>query len=75
MGSALLWHQLMGDGVLAVGNDTAPHLRTYAHCSKGRVSLNIQFLVNHLGGNDVGKQSLKYVYYLIFRIARWTITM
>lgn len=41
MGSALLWHKLMGEVVLAVGNDTAPHLRTYAHCSKGRVSLNV----------------------------------
>ncbi|KAF3437572.1 hypothetical protein FNV43_RR20328 [Rhamnella rubrinervis] len=43
--SALLWHQLMGDGVLAVGNDTAPHLRTYAHCSKGRAGVTL-LLIN-----------------------------
>lgn len=43
MGSALLWHQLMGDGVLAVGSDASPYLRAYAHCLKGRVSLYVDF--------------------------------
>ena len=38
--SALLWNRLMGTGVLAVDRrNIAPHLRTYAHCSKGKVSL------------------------------------
>lgn len=36
--SALLWHRLMGKGVLAVESDAPLHLRSYAHCSKGRVS-------------------------------------
>ncbi|XP_043725007.1 heparanase-like protein 1 [Telopea speciosissima] len=34
--SALLWHRLMGEGVLAVDSDASPFLRVYAHCSKGR---------------------------------------
>lgn len=37
--SALLWHRLMGKGVLAVNTDASSYLRTYAHCSKGRVRL------------------------------------
>lgn len=37
--SALLWHRLMGTGVLSVERrSVGPHLRTYAHCSKGKVS-------------------------------------
>lgn len=31
----------MGEGVLAVKTDASPFLRIYAHCSKGRVSLNL----------------------------------
>ncbi|CAL9049701.1 unnamed protein product [Musa banksii] len=31
---ALLWHQLMGPGVLHTTNDGSPYLRAYAHCSK-----------------------------------------
>jgi len=39
LSSALLWHQLMGKTVLAANSDVfSPSLRTYAHCSKGRVS-------------------------------------
>lgn len=40
LNSALLWHRLMGKGVLAVGSDASPYLRAYAHCSKGRVRLH-----------------------------------
>lgn len=38
LNSALLWHRLMGKVVLAVDSDASSFLRTYAHCSKGRVS-------------------------------------
>jgi heparanase 1 len=40
--SALLWHRLMGKKVLGVSSDiSSPFLRTYAHCSKDRVSMLI----------------------------------
>jgi heparanase 1 len=42
--SALLWHRLMGKGVLAVQTDGPPQLRVYAHCSKGRVSCSYHLL-------------------------------
>nr|XP_018678827.1 PREDICTED: heparanase-like protein 2 [Musa acuminata subsp. malaccensis] len=32
--SALLWHRLMGTGVLEASHDGHAHLRSYAHCSK-----------------------------------------
>lgn len=35
--SALLWHRLMGDGVLSVDSNTSSFLRVYAHCAKERV--------------------------------------
>ena len=45
LNSALLWHRLMGKGVLAVDSTASPFLRSYAHCSKGKVSaLSILFL-------------------------------
>ncbi|KDP31311.1 hypothetical protein JCGZ_11687 [Jatropha curcas] len=43
--SALLWHQLMGKGVLAVGSDASPYLRAYAHCSKRRAGITL-LLIN-----------------------------
>ncbi|PON68897.1 Glycoside hydrolase [Parasponia andersonii] len=43
--SALLWSQLMGEGVLSVKSDTSPFLRIYAHCSKGRAGITI-LLIN-----------------------------
>ncbi|KAH0934854.1 hypothetical protein HID58_011971 [Brassica napus] len=36
--SALLWHRLMGKGVLGVQTNASEYLRTYVHCSKGRLS-------------------------------------
>ncbi|XP_010546175.1 PREDICTED: heparanase-like protein 1 isoform X2 [Tarenaya hassleriana] len=47
--SALLWHRLMGKGVLAVQTDASPHLRAYAHCSKGRQAVGFrgQFSQRH----------------------------
>ncbi|KAM7471448.1 hypothetical protein LguiA_009631 [Lonicera macranthoides] len=47
--SALMWHRLMGQGVLAVDSDVSPFLRSYAHCSKGRagVTLLLINLSNH----------------------------
>ncbi|GMY15553.1 heparanase-like protein 1 isoform X1 [Fagus crenata] len=42
--SALLWHRLMGKGVLEVDTDASPHLRIYAHCSKGRASVTLLLL-------------------------------
>lgn len=43
--SALLWHRLMGKGVLAVGSNASPFLRSYAHCSKGRAGITL-LLIN-----------------------------
>ncbi|KAJ0615035.1 putative glycosidase [Helianthus annuus] len=44
--SALLWHRLMGTGVLSVGRiNVGPHLRTYAHCSKGKTGITL-LLIN-----------------------------
>lgn len=43
--SALLWHRLMGEGVLAIKSNTSPFLRTYAHCSKGRPGVTL-LLIN-----------------------------
>ncbi|KAJ7978480.1 Heparanase-like protein [Quillaja saponaria] len=43
--SALLWHRLIGKGVLSVGTNASPFLRTYAHCSKGREGLTL-LLIN-----------------------------
>ncbi|KAF9612589.1 hypothetical protein IFM89_002185 [Coptis chinensis] len=34
--TALMWHRLMGKGVLAADSNSSPFLRIYAHCSKGR---------------------------------------
>ncbi|CAK7323245.1 unnamed protein product [Dovyalis caffra] len=43
--SALLWHRLMGKGVLAVGSNASPFLRSYAHCLKGRAGITL-LLIN-----------------------------
>ncbi|KAL8091408.1 heparanase-like protein 1 [Apium graveolens] len=43
--SALLWHRLMGKGVLSVESNASPHLRSYAHCSKGRAGVTL-LLIN-----------------------------
>ncbi|KAK1263807.1 Heparanase-like protein 1 [Acorus gramineus] len=38
--TALLWHRVMGKRVLGVEHGGSPFLRTYAHCSKQKVSIN-----------------------------------
>lgn len=43
--SALLWHHLMGKKVLGVTTSASPHLRSYAHCSKGRKGITL-LLIN-----------------------------
>ncbi|XP_031406238.1 heparanase-like protein 1 [Punica granatum] len=43
--SALLWHRLMGKGVLTVESNAPSHLRSYAHCSKGRAGVTL-LLIN-----------------------------
>lgn len=44
--SALLWARLMGTGVLSVERrSVGPHLRTYAHCSKGKAGITL-LLIN-----------------------------
>ncbi|KAJ8752719.1 hypothetical protein K2173_007029 [Erythroxylum novogranatense] len=43
--SALLWHRLIGKGVLAIHTDASPFLRSYAHCSKGRPGIAL-LLIN-----------------------------
>ncbi|KAF5199079.1 Heparanase-like protein [Thalictrum thalictroides] len=43
--SALLWHRLMGKGVLDVDSKASAHLRVYAHCSKSRAGITV-LLIN-----------------------------
>ncbi|KAG7594794.1 Glycoside hydrolase superfamily [Arabidopsis thaliana x Arabidopsis arenosa] len=43
--SALLWHRLMGKGVLGVQTNASEYLRAYVHCSKGRAGITI-LLIN-----------------------------
>ncbi|KAL0416158.1 UNVERIFIED_CONTAM: Heparanase-like protein 1 [Sesamum latifolium] len=43
--SALLWHRLMGKGVLAVKSHSPPYLRSYAHCTKERAGITL-LLIN-----------------------------
>lgn len=43
--SALLWHRLMGKGVLAVNSNASPYLRVYAHCAKEIVRYNLIMLI------------------------------
>lgn len=43
--SALLWHRLMGKGVLSVATDGSSSLRSYAHCSKEREGITL-LLIN-----------------------------
>ncbi|RVW83342.1 Heparanase-like protein 1 [Vitis vinifera] len=45
LNSALLWHRLMGKGVLAVDSTASPFLRSYAHCSKGKAGITL-LLIN-----------------------------
>ncbi|KAL2497528.1 Endoplasmin-like protein [Abeliophyllum distichum] len=41
---ALLWHRLMGKGVVDVNSNGSPYLHSYAHCSKQRLNLKISDL-------------------------------
>ncbi|XP_020580043.1 heparanase-like protein 2 [Phalaenopsis equestris] len=43
--SALLWHRLMGKGVLSVDISGSPFLRAYAHCSKQKSGV-VVLLIN-----------------------------
>ncbi|KAJ8643981.1 hypothetical protein MRB53_005729 [Persea americana] len=43
--SALLWHRLMGKGVLSIDFSGSPFLRAYAHCSKGKAGITL-LLIN-----------------------------
>ncbi|KAK4479403.1 hypothetical protein RD792_014916 [Penstemon davidsonii] len=43
--SALLWHRLMGKGVLAVKSYASPYLRAYGHCTKERAGMTV-LLIN-----------------------------
>ncbi|PIN11725.1 Beta-glucuronidase [Handroanthus impetiginosus] len=43
--SALLWHRLMGKGVLAVNSYASPYLRAYIHCAKERAGITV-LLIN-----------------------------
>ncbi|KAG0472396.1 hypothetical protein HPP92_016942 [Vanilla planifolia] len=43
--SALLWHQLMGKGVLSVNISETTYLRGYAHCSKAKSGITL-LLIN-----------------------------
>jgi len=42
----------MGKGVLAVSTGDSPHLRSYAHCSKGRVRLYYTLTLSPIKGNN-----------------------
>ncbi|KAK8943769.1 Heparanase-like protein 1 [Platanthera guangdongensis] len=39
--SALLWHRLMGKGVLSVDHNQSSFLRVYAHCSKEKAGISL----------------------------------
>ncbi|PKA50322.1 Heparanase-like protein 1 [Apostasia shenzhenica] len=43
--SALLWHRLMGRGVLSVDNNGTSFLRAYAHCAKQKTGVSV-LLIN-----------------------------
>ncbi|XP_008805083.2 heparanase-like protein 2 [Phoenix dactylifera] len=43
--SALLWHRLMGPGVLHATHQSSPFLRAYAHCSKQKPGVTL-LLIN-----------------------------
>ncbi|KAJ0980198.1 hypothetical protein J5N97_008453 [Dioscorea zingiberensis] len=43
--SALLWHRLMGKGVLSVDISGSPYLRAYAHCRKRKAGVSV-LLIN-----------------------------
>ncbi|CAN4100391.1 unnamed protein product [Withania somnifera] len=43
--SALLWHRLMGKGVLAVNSNASSYLRSYAHCTRDRAGVTL-LLIN-----------------------------
>ncbi|KAJ3674287.1 hypothetical protein LUZ60_004903 [Juncus effusus] len=42
--SALLWHRLMGRGVLSIDISGSPYLRAYAHCSKHMAGVSVLLL-------------------------------
>ncbi|CAH9120940.1 unnamed protein product [Cuscuta epithymum] len=44
--SALVWHRLMGRGVLDVNRHASPYLRAYAHCTKERAGGVTLLLIN-----------------------------
>ncbi|XP_042399736.1 heparanase-like protein 2 [Zingiber officinale] len=44
--SALLWHRLMGKGVLSIDVTGSSYLRAYAHCSKGKEGGVSMLLIN-----------------------------
>ncbi|KAG6582186.1 Heparanase-like protein 1, partial [Cucurbita argyrosperma subsp. sororia] len=41
---ALLFHRLMGRGVLKVDNNVSSYLRAYAHCSRERTGITVLFI-------------------------------
>ncbi|KAG6520768.1 heparanase-like protein 1 [Zingiber officinale] len=43
--SALLWHRLMGKGVLSIDVGGSSYLRAYAHCTKGKEGISV-LLIN-----------------------------
>lgn len=43
--SALLWHRLMGKGVLSIDVSGSSYLRAYAHCRKGKEGVSV-LLIN-----------------------------
>ncbi|XP_077210369.1 heparanase-like protein 1 [Tasmannia lanceolata] len=43
--SALLWHRLMGKGVLSTNHNGSPYLRAYSHCSKQKPGITL-LLIN-----------------------------
>ncbi|VVA34923.1 PREDICTED: heparanase [Prunus dulcis] len=49
--SALLWHRLMGQGVLAVNSNASADLRIYAHCARGRAGITV-VLINFSNDTD-----------------------
>ncbi|KAL3640487.1 hypothetical protein CASFOL_015455 [Castilleja foliolosa] len=59
--SALLWHRLMGKGVLAVNSTSSPYLRVYAHCAKERAGITVLLInLSNQTTYNIEVQSEKY---------------
>lgn len=80
--SALLWHRLMGRGVLSVNITGPPYVRTYAHCAKNDTGItlllinlsndtNVDILVSSYPNSTMYKRSLNAKESFIHKIKKF----